>query len=134
MAIKLDTDVIRTIALFEKITRVHPKDCIISENSAYFVVEPNRIGAAIGKNGSNIKEIRKILERNVKVFEYSRVPEEFIRNLIPGIKSLEIKNRSVTVSVSPKEKTAVIGKNGENIKAIKELLKRHLNIERLRLI
>ena len=39
MTVKLCTDSIRIIALFENITNVHAKDCIIMDNSIYFVVE-----------------------------------------------------------------------------------------------
>ena len=35
--------------------------------------------------------------------------------------------------VQPGDKTAVIGKNGENIKAVKTLVKRYFKIEHVRL-
>ena len=62
MAVKLGIDSIRTIALFEKITNVHAKDCLITDDCVYFLVDPDKIGLAIGKNGSVIKEVRKSLK------------------------------------------------------------------------
>ncbi len=133
MVIKLTTESIRTLALFERITKIPAKDCVIMENSVYFLVDPQLVGLAIGRNGSNIKEIKRILNKNVKVFGYSKNPEELIRNLIPHVKNIEINNSSITVTVPSKYKTVVIGKGGENIKALREIVKRHLNISKLRL-
>ncbi len=133
MTVKLTTESIRIIALFEKITNVHAKDCIVTDSTVYFLVDPKMIGLAIGKNGSNIKEMRKILNRNIKIYGYSKNPEELIRNMIPSAKSIDFNNGSVIVSIPAKDKTVVIGRNGENIKAMKMIMKRHLKIERLKL-
>lgn len=133
MEVKLTTENIRAIALFEKVTDVHAKDCIITDNSFYFLVDAEKMGMAIGKNGSNIKELRGISGKNVKIFAYSTDMEEFLRNVIPNIKNITINEHAVTVSISQSDKVMVIGKNGENINVIRELLKRHFNVENFKL-
>jgi N utilization substance protein A len=133
MTVKLDTENIRTIVMFQKVTKVHARDVLIGDSCVYFLIDPRMMGLAIGKNGSNIKEIRKIMEKNVKIFGYSRVPEEFIRNMIPKAKSIELSNGSAVITVQPGDKTAVIGKNGENIKAVKTLVKRYFQINHVKL-
>lgn len=133
MAVKLGIDSIRTIALFEKITNVHAKDCLITEDCVYFLVDPEKIGLAIGKNGSVIKEVRKSLGKQVKIFGYSDKPEDMIRNMIPSIKNLNFSNGVMVITVSPDDKVAVIGKNGRNIKAIKEIMERHFSIKHVKL-
>jgi N utilization substance protein A len=133
MTVKLDTENIRTIVMFQKITKVHARDVLVGDNCVYFLVDPKMMGLAIGKNGSNIKEIRKIVEKNVKIFGYSKVPEDFIRNMVPKAKSIELASGSAVITVQPGDKTAVIGKNGENIKAVKELVKRYFSINHVKL-
>lgn len=133
MSVKLGIDSIRTIALFEKLTNVHAKDCLITEDCVYFLVDPEKIGLAIGKNGAVIKEVRKSLGRQVKIFGYSDKPEEMIKNLIPNIKTMTFNNGSMVISIPSDDKVSVIGKNGRNIKAIKEIMRRHFSIKYVKL-
>ncbi|UCD07798.1 MAG: NusA-like transcription termination signal-binding factor [Candidatus Aenigmatarchaeota archaeon] len=133
MAVKLGIESIRTIALFEKITNVHARDCLITEDCVYFLVDPEKIGLAIGKNGAVIKDVRKMLGRQVKLFGYYDKPEEMIKNMVPNIKNMSFNDGKMIISIPSQDKVAVIGKNGRNIKAIKEIMKRHFSINYLKL-
>lgn len=133
MAVKLGIESIRAIALFEKVTNVHARDCLIADDFVYFLVDPDKIGLAIGKNGSVIKEVRRLLGKQVKLFGYNNKPEEMIKNMIPNIKNMNVNDGSMMISISPQDKVTVIGKNGRNIKAIKELMKRHFSIDYIKL-
>lgn len=133
MSVKLETDAIRTIALFEKLTKVHARDCLITENCIYFLVDKSKVGLAIGKSGSVIKNVKKAFNKNIKVFGYDDTPEGMIKGMVPGPRSVSLDNGSMVVSVEPQDRVSVIGRNGENIKAIRELMKRHFSIESLRL-
>ena len=133
MQVKLSTENIRAIALFEKVTNVNVKDCIISDTSIYFLVDREQMGAAIGKNGSNIKQLRRISGKHVKIFAYSSDVEEFVRNIIPHLRTIDTEGETVTVSVPQEDKLTVIGKSGENINVIREILKRHFNIKNFKL-
>jgi len=133
MAIKLTTDHIRIVGIFERLTGVHVKDCLMDEECVYFLIEPGKMGMAIGKNGNTIKSVSRTLGKSVKIFEYADNPERMIKNLIPHIKSMEFNSNTVVVSVPASEKSTVIGRNGRNIKMIREFLKRHFKIDNLRL-
>lgn len=133
MQVKLSTENIRLIALFEKVAKVHAKDCLITESSIYFLIQPDMMGMAIGKNGENIKQLKRISGKNVKIFAYSANLEEFIKNIIPSIKGLDVNGKNVSVSVGREEKLTVIGRNGENINAIRDILKRHFGVENFKL-
>ncbi len=133
MELKLSTENIRTIALFEKVTKVHAKDCISTGNSIYFLVDSKKMGVAIGKNGSNIRELRRISGKQVKIFGYSPDMETFVRNVVPDLKTIERNGNSVMISVPGESKLTVIGKSGENINAIRDMLKRHFGVENFRL-
>ncbi len=133
MAIKFETQIIRTIAIFEKVTKVHAKDCLVNDKCAYFIVDSSKVGLAIGKNGSTVKDMRKILGKQIKIFGYSDNPENMINNMIPNTKSVEMNNGSIVISIPKEDRLMVIGKNGSNIKIIKEILKRHFSIKNVRL-
>ena len=134
MTVKLCTDSIRTIAMFENITKVHARDCLMNDEGVYFVVDHGKMGKAIGKNGANMKNLRKVLgDRHVKIFACSSDLESTIRIMIPSIKKMEINNGSVLISVPRKDKVGVIGKNGRNINAIREILKRWFSVKEVKL-
>ena len=133
MTIKISTEDFRVISTFERITRVYPKDCLITEDTIYFLIEGKKISLAIGKGGSTIKEVSRHLGKPVKLFEYSEDPQTFIKNMIPAAENVKIENGNIDIVVPSKERSAVIGREGKNIKAIKEFAIRHLGVTNLRL-
>ncbi|MEE9323283.1 MAG: NusA-like transcription termination signal-binding factor [Candidatus Aenigmarchaeota archaeon] len=133
MTIKLTTEHVRVVSIFERLVRVHVRDCLINEDTVYFLVEPGKMGIAIGKGGSKIKNVCRALGKNVKIFEHADTPEKLLRKMIPNINSIEIHEGVITISIPVSDKSTVIGKNGKNIKMIREFLNRHFNIKNLRL-
>jgi N utilization substance protein A len=133
MTIKLTTDHIRIAGIFERLTKVHVRDCLMDDECIYFLIEPGRMGMAIGKNGNTIRNVGRALGKNVKIFEYADTPERMIRNLVPSLKCMDFEENSVAVSIPVSDRSTVIGKNGRNIKMIREFLKRHFKIETMRL-
>ncbi len=133
MVVKIETDAIRIIALFESITKIHAKDCIIEDKCIYFLVDQEKIGLAVGKNGSVIKEVKKVLRKDVRVMGYPDNPEDFIKSQIPSVKSIQVSDGSLILSVPSRERVNVIGKSGRNIKIMKEILKRYFKIKDVKL-
>jgi N utilization substance protein A len=131
--VKLSTENVRTITAFENITKVQPKDCIITENFVYFLVDSKKMGLAIGKNGSVIKEVKRVLGKPIKIFAHYDSVEEFLKKIIPNVRSIDINDNGIIVSAPQSEKLTIIGKNGENIKVIREILKRHFGVENFKL-
>ncbi len=133
MSIKLATQNIRDIAAFENITKVHVKDCIRGDSCVYFMIEPGKSGLAIGKNGTVAKAVSRVLGKPVKVFEFAPDAESMLRNMMPSSKAVEVDGESATVTIPKADRSVVIGRNGQNIKVMKEFLKRHFKIKYLRL-
>ncbi len=133
MAIKLQTQNIRDIGVFERVTKVHVKDCIRDENCVYFMIESGKSGIAIGKNGAVIKSVSKMLGKTVKVFEFANDLDVMVKNMIPSAKNVEVGSDSVTVAIPNSDRSVVIGRSGRNIKVMKEFLNRHFKINHLRL-
>ena len=126
------TETMQFIALFEKTTGAHAKDCLMTEDDRIvFVVKSGDMGLAIGKNGNNINRVNKQIGRHVEVIEYSEDPKEFVKNLFQPatVKNVAIStkgDRSIAiVDVAAKDKGLAIGKNGRNIKKVKTLAQRH---------
>ena len=135
MTVKLCTDSIRTMAVFENVTKVSARDCLMKEGEIYFVVDHDKIGLAIGRNGSKMKSLRRIFgDKHIKIFACEETLEGSIKSMIPTAKRIEIEGDSVVVSVPKQDKVSVIGKGGRNINAIREILKRRFAVKRLKLI
>lgn len=129
---EFDTEVLKLITAFENITNSEVRDCVAA-GQLYFLVNSGKAGLAIGRNGSTIKIAEKMLGRKIKIFEYSLDEKEFIKNLIPQAQRIEVNGEKAFVTVAAKERGAVIGKNGSNIKTVCLLLERNSNIKKLEL-
>jgi len=134
--VKLTTEGIRYIALFENLTGAMAKDCIVDEKKdrVIFVVKKGEIGLAIGKGGSNINRVKKAVGKHVEIVEHSEDVNEFIRNVlhpvpVKSVKIVSKKDKRVAlVEISPMDKGFAIGRDGRNIQKAKMLAQRHHDI------
>ena len=138
MGIKLATDEIRYIGLFESMTGATVKDCLFEDNKnkIVYVVKEGYMGLAIGKNGANAQRVKETLNKSIDIIEYSEDPVKFIKNIIwpVKVKSIHVSERRdgkkiAVLDINKKDKGLVIGKEGKNIDRIKNLLKRHHNLD-----
>jgi NusA-like KH domain protein len=130
---EFDQETIGLIAAFEKLTGTEVRDCIRND-AIYFLVNPGKAAAAIGKGGQNVQNAESVLRKPIKVYEWAENEEQFLRNMISGVKKLEISGEKAIVTVDTKERGAVIGKGGSNINAIRELLSRNSRIKELKIL
>jgi len=128
-----DNDTIKVITAFESITGTEVRDCICSD-TIYFLLNPGKIAIAIGKNGQNIKTAEKMFGKPIKVFEWAENDEQLIKNMIPKAQKIDINGEHATVTLNSENRGAVIGREGSNIKAIREFLKRNSNIKELKVL
>ncbi|PSH01880.1 MAG: NusA-like transcription termination signal-binding factor, partial [Nanohaloarchaea archaeon SW_10_44_10] len=127
--VKYDTENIRTMNMFESITGVEAVDVINKEDEVYFVVPDGKAGMAIGKGGKIVKKIQNKLGKDVKIYEYSDNLGKFLNNLVPSdLRGVNIEEedgeKKVEISVSSDNKGRVVGKNGDKIDSIREVLER----------
>ena len=136
-SIKLTMDQMRKISLFQKITKVTPRDCLDDEKQdrLIFVVNEGKMGLAIGKNGSNIKSLQNLLKRNIELVEYYNDPIKFLKNLLNAklINEVKISKRAdgspqAIVLVNPNNKGLVVGRAGRNAEKARLLAKRYFDI------
>jgi len=88
MGIKISTDEIKYIGLFESMTGATVKDCIFEDNKnkIVYVVKEGDMGLAIGKNGANAQRVKETLNKPIDIIEYSDDPVKFIKNIIWPVK------------------------------------------------
>jgi len=135
--IKLTSDEMKCIALFESITGATAKDCLIDEKSEriIFLAKQGEMGLAIGRAGKNIQALRKMTGRQVEVVEQADTPEQLIRNALAPAKVRDIRitekpeRKIVVVEVEPRDKALAIGKNGRTIDKTRVLAKRYFQID-----
>lgn len=129
-----DTEMIRTINMFESITDVEARDCLIKDEEAYFIVPEGKAGMAIGKGGKIVQKVQDQLGKDVKIYEYNDNLGAFINNLVPtDLRGVDIKEengqKTVTISVPRDNKGRVVGKDGSKIDAIRDILARTHNVD-----
>jgi transcription termination/antitermination protein NusA len=100
-----------------------------------FVVHKGQMGMAIGKGGTNIKQLQNAITKKIELVEYSDNPINFIKNIfnsnmVQDVRISEresgIKNAIVVVDI--KKKGIVVGKDGRNVDKARMLAKRYFNI------
>jgi transcription termination/antitermination protein NusA len=127
-------ETIQIINAFENITGSEVRDCLTTEEKIYFLVGAGKAALAIGKGGKRVQTAERLLGKQIRILEFDESIEKFIKNLIPVAEKIEIKNKCANVTINGKRRGAVIGKSGENIKRLKEILCRNSDLEDLRVL
>jgi len=136
MDITLTNDEMRFIAVAEGYIKTRIIDCLNDPHRLTFVVEKGKLGKAIGKNAKNLAQLQKIFKKDVKFVEFDDHKEQFIKNLFKPyeLTNIEITGQGIQVEVKPSDKGKAIGKNGHNINSIRQIAKRHHEIEQLKVL
>jgi len=136
-SIKLTTDQMRLMSLFQNVTGATARDCVEDEKQdrVIFVVNAGKMGLAIGKGGSHIKTLQNLVKRNVELVEYSDDPTVFLKNMLNSKLVSEVKlnkradgTTQAIVIVDPRKKGIVVGREGRNAEKARLLAKRYFEI------
>ena len=136
-SIKLTTDEMRLMSLFQSITKVTARDCLDDQryDRIIFVVNEGNMGLAIGRNGSNIKSLHNVLKRNVELVEYFSDPSKFLKRVFNSKFINEIKltekadgSSQAIVLVDASKKGLVVGREGRNAERARLFAKRYFGI------
>jgi len=135
--IKLTSDQLRLMSLFQNVTGATARDCVEDEkqNRVIFVVNSGKMGLAIGKGGSHIKSLQNIVKKNVELVEFDEDPVKFLRNMLNSKLVSEVKlnerpdgSKQAIVIVDPRKKGIVVGREGRNAEKARLLAKRYFGI------
>ena len=96
--IKLTSDELRLMSLFQNVTSATARDCIVDNrmDRVIFVVNKGQMGLAIGKGGTTIKQLQAVVTKKVELVEYSDEAPEFISNILNSemIQEIQMSQRS----------------------------------------
>ena len=141
--IKLTSDELRLMSLFQNITGAVARDCIVDErmDRVIFVVNKGQMGLAIGKGGSTIKQLQNVVSKKVELVEYSDDPSAFLSNVLNSDMINEIKinerfdgTKQAVVVVDSRKKGVVVGKEGRNAEKARLLAKRYFQISTVMIV
>jgi transcription termination/antitermination protein NusA len=141
--IKLTSDELRLMSLFQSITSATARDCIVDDRMerVIFVVNKGQMGLAIGKGGSTIKQLQNVVGKKVELVEFSDDPAEFIRNMLNAdmVNDVRISDRSdgtkqAVVIVDQRKKGAVVGREGRNAEKARLFAKRYFQISNVLIV
>jgi len=130
---KITQELIGYIHFFEKITRVHVKDCFLYEEEVIFIVDGKMLGKAVGKQGVNAKRLAQNLRKRVKIVAFDDDVTKFVQNLIYPVKSSNIykgEDNIITIKASDYQSRAlIIGRDSKNLKVCKEIVSCYFEIQ-----
>tara|TARA_B100000029_G_scaffold320794_1_gene313192 strand:+ start:4818 stop:5282 length:465 start_codon:yes stop_codon:yes gene_type:complete len=138
--IKLSSEELKLISLFQKITRATARDVITDEklDRLIFVVNEGKMGLAIGKGGANIKNLQNIIKKPVELVEYASEPEAFLKKMLNPKFILDVKfserldgSTQAEVTVDAAKKGVVVGKEGRHAEKARLLGRRYFNITKI---
>jgi transcription termination/antitermination protein NusA len=93
------------------------------------------MGMAIGKGGSNIKQLQNVINKKIELVEHSDNATDFVKNIFNSniIQEIRINDhvdgtKIALVVADAKKKGLVVGKDGRNVDKARLLAKRYFNI------
>ena len=141
MRVTLSDEARQYIALFEDVTDVAARDCIVDDefDRVVFLVPPGEMGPAIGPGGRRVKRLERQVGRSVELVEAADRPEDFVANALApaAVYNVTISENDTTVAYAEvdREDTGVaIGADGRNIRLARELARRHFDIDDVELV
>ncbi|HLD07097.1 MAG TPA: NusA-like transcription termination signal-binding factor [Candidatus Nanoarchaeia archaeon] len=135
--ITFDSSLMQTIALFERTAGSPVKDCILQDSTYIFILPEHSIAQAIGRQGSNVRRLQQLLNRKVKLVEFSPDPAIFIQHLIQPLRVKGIAKEGKTIVIASPDiqtKGLLIGRDSRNLKNYEAVVKRHFDIEGIRVV
>ncbi|MHB8567643.1 MAG: NusA-like transcription termination signal-binding factor [Nitrososphaerales archaeon] len=141
--IKLTSEELGLMSLFQSISHATARDCIIDQkmDRVIFVVNPGEMGLAIGRGGATIEKMQKAIAKTVEPVEWSDDPKQFIVNCLNPqyVKDIRMSEKSdgtksATVVVDQTKKGAILGKAGRNAEKARLLARRYFSVETIHIV
>ena|SRR3989338_5738110 len=122
-------ELMATMALFDRITRVPLKDCFEDNNHLLtFVVGAQDLGRAIGKGALLVRRLEQLLKRKVRIVGFHPDVVEFIKYIIYPLQitTATLENGILTLrNDDRKTKSLLIGRNAQNLRNTESIVKRY---------
>lgn len=136
----ISAELMKLMSMFEAVTKVSLKDCFIDEtnNLLTFIVSEGKIGQALGKKASNVKNLEARLKRRVKIVEYNPDVKSFIKSLLfpLAINDIsEIENGVFQIEPADnKTRGMIIGRNAINLRNLEKITRRFFDVNEIKVV
>jgi len=136
--IKLTSEEMRYIALFESVTGAVAIDCVIDDkrDRIIMIVKPGDTGLAIGKHGARIKMFRNMVKREVEIVESADDAVGLIKNSFSPARVKEVRvterldsKKVAVVTIDSRDRGVAIGREGRTAERTRLLAKRYFQID-----
>ena len=140
--IKLSSDELSMMSMFQGMTGATARDCVIDEkrDRVIFVIAQGQMGLAIGKEGASVKKFERAVRRPVEVVEGADAVEALVWNSLGAkfVQEIRVSDRldgtkGVVVVVDSRKKGAVLGLGGKNAEKVRLLAKRYFDISNVQI-
>lgn len=129
VGIKLTTETIGWMSIFQKIARVDVKDCFIDKRDLLiFVVDKSHLSKAIGRNAMNIRALEKMLKRKIKILEYDPDVVSFVKNIVHPLKITDAAVVDNVITLMPQDSRTrgyLIGRAASSLRNTEMIVKRY---------
>jgi len=141
--IKLTSNELGLISLFQNITGATARDCVIDDklDRVIFIINKGEMGLAIGKNGASILKTQKMVGKEVELVEYSEDPKIFIINALNSKFITDIRlskkvdgSTIAVITVNHNRKGVIVGRNGKNAEKARLLARRYFQISNIHIV
>lgn len=132
---KFDADAIKLMSMFESVSGVSVKDCVVQEQMLVFVVPAGEIGRAVGKGGANVRKLERLLKKKVKVIEFSDEVESFIKKVVAPLEVSDIIVEDGVYTLIPKDlktRGMLIGRSASHLRFFESIIQRFYPIKELK--
>ncbi len=132
----------RHIAAFEDHTGITPTDCVIDEtyDRVIFVVPPDEMAAAIGPDGSTVRQVEAAINTDIKLVADGTTAAELVANALAPAAVYDVtleetdEGTVAYVEVDSRDVGVAIGTDGRNIDAARRLAARHFDIDDVQVV
>ena len=129
---KLDSTLIGYVTTFENLVHVDVSDAFFDADVLVFLVKPCDAGKAIGRQGSKIKTLSRLLKKRIKVMELSDDVVTFVRKALEPLDVGEVilDEEKKTLLLKPVEvqtKAQIIGRNGKRLESLQAMVRRYFS-------
>ena len=126
--LKYDTTFLGYMRLFKSVTGADAKDCFMFNETLVFITEKGQTGLAIGKQGTNIKALKKGLKKNVIILETANTPEDLVKHFVFPLTPESVLKNGNKINVKLKtsgERRMILSNNLEKLKQLKFIVNRY---------
>ncbi len=131
----IDADMLRTMSLFTRITHATLQDAMPFNDALLFIVGEGQLGRALGRQRANVAKLERLLNRKLKIVEFSPDKLQFVVNLMSPLRVSSIQEDDGVVTVTgPDHKTKglMIGAGARNLRRYEEIARRYFPVKEIK--